>query len=75
MNTLTFYDPAYENDMEALKVLQLIVYEFDTDPRSVQCFDLRTVARAKKVIDTRVEMEKKGDLPPVLTEGRKHELR
>lgn len=35
---------------EALVVLDLIVAEFNSDPMSVQCFDLRVVARAKACI-------------------------
>lgn len=30
-------------------VLDLIVAEFETDPMSVQCFDLRVVERAKAI--------------------------
>lgn len=37
-------------DARAWKVLDLIVAEFESDPMSVQCFDLRTVAEAKAVI-------------------------
>jgi len=35
---------------EALDLLGLIVAEFESDPMSVQCFDLRTVERAKQVV-------------------------
>lgn len=35
---------------EAFAVLDLIVAEFDSDPMSVQCFDLRIVARARDVM-------------------------
>ena len=35
---------------EMFSVLNLIVAEFQSDPMSVQCFDLRTVDRAKKVV-------------------------
>lgn len=34
----------------AMVVLDLIVAEFNSDPMSVQCFDLRTVARAKQLM-------------------------
>lgn len=35
---------------ELFTVLDLIVAEFETDPVSVQCFDLRTVDRAKEIV-------------------------
>jgi len=38
------------NEQEAMIVLDLIVAEFDSDPMSVQCFDLRTVLRAKELV-------------------------
>ena len=34
---------------EAEELLEVIVAEWETDPLSVQCFDLRTVERAKYV--------------------------
>jgi hypothetical protein len=37
-------------EQEAMLVLDLIVAEFDSDPMSVQCFDLRTVMRAKALV-------------------------
>lgn len=35
---------------ELFDVLNIIVSEFDSDPMSVQCFDLRIVQRAKDVV-------------------------
>ena len=35
---------------EAVKILDRVVAEWSSDPQSVQCFDLRTVQRAKEVI-------------------------
>ena len=35
---------------EALYVLGVIVAEFESDPMSVQCFDLRIVERAKAIV-------------------------
>lgn len=37
-------------ERDVYEVLDLIVVEFDTDPMSVQCFDLRTVERAKQAV-------------------------
>lgn len=65
----TFHDPFYENDKEAMRVLDLIVAEFNSDPMSVQCFDLRVVERSKEVIRNQREWEKRGQLPPLLTQG------
>lgn len=41
----------YEDVKEMFLVLDLIAVEFKTDLRSVQCFDLRTVERAKVITD------------------------
>lgn len=40
-----------EGEREAYEVLDLIVAEFESDPMSVQCFDLRVVERAKKAVE------------------------
>lgn len=40
-----------ELEIELFTVLDIIIAEFQSDPMSVQCFDLRIVARAKKVIN------------------------
>lgn len=68
-NTISYYSPAYENEKEAYKVLAIIVAEFESDPMSVQCFDLRVVQRAKDVVAKRKELERKGIMPPLLLEN------
>ena len=40
----------YKLKYEALRLLDLVVAEWGSDPLSVQCFDLRIVERAKYVI-------------------------
>ncbi len=47
---LRLMDERIEAEIEAFEVLDLIVAEFNSDPMSVQCFDLRTVQRAKDVV-------------------------
>ena len=42
-------------NMEAWALLDLINAEFQTDPMSVQCFDLRIVKRVKEAVE---KMEK-----------------
>jgi len=37
-------------EAEAIELLKYIVSEFNTDPTSVQCFDLRKVEEAKLVV-------------------------
>lgn len=37
-------------EMRYQRVLSLIVAEFSSDPMSVQCFDLRLVEQAKKLV-------------------------
>lgn len=39
----------WELRREAVRLLGLVVAEWDSDPMSVQCFDLRTVEQAKRV--------------------------
>lgn len=63
-------DPILELERAAFKVLDLIVAEFTSDPMSVQCFDLRTVEEAKRVIEQRKAFERSGKIPPLLTEGK-----
>lgn len=67
--TSAYHDPVYDNDREAMRVLDLIVAEFESDPMSVQCFDLRIVQRAKDCVQKQREWERVGKLPPLLTEG------
>lgn len=45
-------DPEQLGD-HALEVLDVIVAEFESDPMSVQCFDLRVVERAKAIVTER----------------------
>lgn len=43
-------EESFDIKRQAMVVLDLIVAEFNSDPMSVQCFDLRTVARAQELI-------------------------
>jgi hypothetical protein len=62
------FDPFdLENDAEAFRLLDLIDAEFRSDPQSVQCFDLRVVARVKACVERRKQAERKGIVPPLLT--------
>ena len=36
-------------EMEALRIFDLVVAEWESDPTSIQCFDLRTVERAIEI--------------------------
>lgn len=60
-------DFGLDNDHEAFRLLDLINAEFQSDPRSVQCFDLRIVARVKACIERRKSLERDGVVPPLLT--------
>ena len=40
-------EASFDNDREAHALLALIDAEFQSDPMSVQCFDLRIVERVK----------------------------
>jgi hypothetical protein len=39
----------FKLERRGLELLQVIVAEFETDPTSVQCFDLRIVEESKRV--------------------------
>jgi hypothetical protein len=61
-----------DNEREALTLLDLINAEFQSDPSSTQCFDARIVARVKACVEARKALERKGDVPPLLTPGKPH---
>lgn len=66
---ITYPQPDLEVANRALKVLAIIVAEFTSDVTSVQCFDRRTVAEAEAIIEERMRLERRGDVPPLLTGG------
>ena len=43
-------EESFDLNREALTLLDLIVAEWNSDPMSVQCFDLRIVERARYVV-------------------------
>ena len=43
---------AWDNEKEAWALLRLIDAEFQSDPTSTQCFDLRVVERVKQCLAT-----------------------
>ncbi len=53
---------------EALMLLDLINAEFQSDPMSVQCFDLRIIERVKQCIERRKRAERRREVPPLLTD-------
>ena len=75
MTVYTYNDPHFDNYKEILQVLHLIVSEFESDPSSVACFDLRTVQRAKDAITERKRLERSGGEPPLLTGGVEHAVK
>ena len=44
-----------ENVQEAFNLLELIFAEWQTDPKSVQCFDARTINRTEKLLNWKRE--------------------
>ena len=46
-------EEGFQNDQEAHLLLDLINAEFQSDPLSVQCFDLRVVERVKECVAKR----------------------
>lgn len=49
----------FANDDLAHELLAAIDAEFRTDPMSVQCFDLRLVARVRECVAMRAELKRK----------------
>lgn len=68
MSDYRYLVPGIDLEPRAWRVLDLIAAEFSSDPMSVQCFDLRTVEEAKAVVAERRRLERRGDVPPILTE-------
>ena len=58
-------EKGWELDARAWRALQLIASEFETDPMSVQCFDLRLVEETKTLV--REARENDRQLPPLST--------
>lgn len=48
-----------ENAAEALRLLDLINVEFQSNPVSVQCFDLRIVQQVKECVQRQKELVKR----------------
>jgi hypothetical protein len=55
---------SFDNERDAFFLLDLINAEFQSDPMSVQCFDLRLVERVKQCVTDRKRFEKAGIVPP-----------
>jgi len=51
----------FDLEREAFQILDLVVAEWSSDPKSVQCFDLKIVKRAK-IVTARLK-ELRGDFP------------
>lgn len=46
-------EESFRNDKEAHRLLRLVNAEFQSDPMSVQCFDLRIVEQVKICVEAR----------------------
>jgi hypothetical protein len=53
---------SFENQAEAFRLLKLIDAEFQSDPMSVQCFDLRIVQRVRKCVEAREQLVRNNPL-------------
>lgn len=51
-------EEGFELNREAWRLLALVVAEWESDPMSVQCFDLRIVEDAKQAVKRRKEIDK-----------------
>jgi hypothetical protein len=51
-------EASFDNQREAHTLLALIDAEFQSDPMSVQCFDLRVVQRVKECVAKQKEFAK-----------------
>ena len=59
--TLEAFSEEIKNTEEAFTLLGLISAEFQSDPSSVACFDLRVVARVKACVEKRKIAIERGD--------------
>lgn len=55
-------EESFRNDAEAHRLLELVNAEFQSDPQSVQCFDLRVVERVKVCVETRKRLVRNNPL-------------
>ena len=46
-------EESFRNDKEAHRLLELVNAEFQSDPMSVQCFDLRIVEEVRQCVELR----------------------
>lgn len=51
-------ETGFDLNRKAWRLLDLIVAEWESDPISVQCFDLRIVEEAKSIVRRRKEIDK-----------------
>lgn len=51
-------EEGFDLDREAWRILDLVVAEWNSDPMSVQCFDLRIVERAKVIVARHKQLSK-----------------
>jgi len=52
-------EESFDNTREAFALLGIICAEFQSDPMSVQCFDLRVVERVRVCVGKRIAYVKK----------------
>lgn len=60
-------EEGFQLNRTAWQLLALVVAEWENDPTSVQCFDLRIVERAKEAVKRRREIDEY-DWAPMLRE-------
>lgn len=53
-------EESFDLKKEALELLELINSEFQSDPGSVKCFDLRIVKRVRKLVNKKRKLEQEG---------------
>jgi len=58
-------EEGFQLNRDAWRLLDLVVAEWESDPLSVQCFDLRIVEEAKQAVKRRREIDKH-DWSPML---------
>lgn len=55
-------ESSFENTREAFRLLKLINAEFQSDPQSVACFDLRIVERVRYCVALREQLARQNPL-------------
>ncbi len=61
MSAVDYFSPPNDDECEMARLLDLINAEWQSDPKSVACFDLRIVKDVKKALDIFNDKKRRSD--------------